>query len=72
MLAGAPPGGQPYDVVFADPPYALSDDEVTAVLAALAGGGWLAPDAVWWWSVHRSPEPTWVPGVTLERVAALR
>lgn len=45
VLAGGPEGG-PYDVVFADPPYAAGDDEVASVLSALVGGDWLAPDAV--------------------------
>jgi 16S rRNA (guanine966-N2)-methyltransferase len=42
VLAGAP---EPYDVVFADPPYALGDDEVDAVLERLVAG-WLAAGAV--------------------------
>jgi 16S rRNA (guanine966-N2)-methyltransferase len=47
MLArGLPVGGEPYDVAFADPPYALADDDVTAVLEALRTGGWLAPGAL--------------------------
>lgn len=47
MLArGLPAGGEPYDVAFADPPYALADDDVTAVLEALRTGGWLAPGAL--------------------------
>jgi len=41
-LAGDP---APYDLVFADPPYALGDDELAAVLDRLTEG-WLAPDAV--------------------------
>jgi 16S rRNA (guanine966-N2)-methyltransferase len=32
--------------VLADPPYATPTDEVLGVLAGLAGGGWLAGDAV--------------------------
>lgn len=39
-------GADGFDLVFADPPYALPDDEVTALLAALAGHGWLAADAL--------------------------
>ena len=35
-----------YDVVFADPPYALAADEVTAMLQALHHNGWLAPGAL--------------------------
>jgi 16S rRNA (guanine966-N2)-methyltransferase len=41
-LAGDP---APYDLVFADPPYALADDELAGVLDRLTEG-WLAPDAV--------------------------
>ncbi|WP_026316141.1 16S rRNA (guanine(966)-N(2))-methyltransferase RsmD [Actinokineospora enzanensis] len=42
VLATAP--AAPYDLVFADPPYALADADLTRVLTALAAG-WLAPDA---------------------------
>ena len=48
----APAGGQDstgedrYDVVFADPPYALADTAVSQVLSLLTGQGWLAPDAL--------------------------
>ncbi|OZC30150.1 16S rRNA (guanine(966)-N(2))-methyltransferase RsmD [Gordonia polyisoprenivorans] len=31
-----------FDVIFSDPPYALTDDEVHGDLAALGAGGWLA------------------------------
>lgn len=40
----APPDA-PYDVVLADPPYAMIDAELSGVLVSLAAG-WLAPDAV--------------------------
>jgi 16S rRNA (guanine966-N2)-methyltransferase len=36
----------PYDVVFADPPYTLSAEELAGVLTNLAQNGWFAPDAV--------------------------
>jgi 16S rRNA (guanine966-N2)-methyltransferase len=48
----APAGGQDsteggrYDVVFADPPYALADTAVSQVLSLLADQGWLAPGAL--------------------------
>jgi 16S rRNA (guanine966-N2)-methyltransferase len=48
----APAGGQDgteggrYDLVFADPPYALADAAVFQVLSLLAGQGWLAPGAL--------------------------
>ena len=35
-----------YDIVFADPPYALVADEVSGMLVALADRGWLAPEAL--------------------------
>ncbi|MFI7605551.1 16S rRNA (guanine(966)-N(2))-methyltransferase RsmD [Micromonospora sp. NPDC049366] len=67
VLAGGPEG-EPYDLVFADPPYAVPDAEITAVLAALVERGWLAPDALV--VVERSSRSTplaWVPGITGER-----
>jgi 16S rRNA (guanine966-N2)-methyltransferase len=45
VLARGPSEGR-YDVVFADPPYALADAAVTRVLALLAEQGWLAPGAL--------------------------
>ena len=60
--------GEPYDLAFADPPYSLTDPDLEAALAALAGGGWLAPDAVVVIErSSRSPEPIWVAGITGER-----
>ena len=50
--APAPAGGQDgtardrYDVVFADPPYAMPAAEVVQMLNALAEQGWLAPGAL--------------------------
>lgn len=46
VLAAGPGVAQPFDVVVADPPYAVTNDEVTAMLAALSAAGWLAPEAV--------------------------
>ncbi|GGQ03271.1 DNA methylase [Streptosporangium pseudovulgare] len=37
---------EPYDLVFADPPYAVADTEVRAVLEQLRDQGWLAGDAL--------------------------
>ena len=63
-----PPEGGPYDVVFADPPYAVPDEEVATVLSALAGGGWLAADAVVVVErATRSGAPPQVEGVTPDR-----
>ncbi|MFC5924905.1 16S rRNA (guanine(966)-N(2))-methyltransferase RsmD [Micromonospora vulcania] len=67
VLAGGPDGG-PYDVVFADPPYAVSDEEITGLLATLVDGGWLATDALV--VVERSSRTgpvDWVDGITAER-----
>ncbi len=43
---GDAPGEGQYDVVFADPPYAMTDAEVSRMLSLLAGEGWLTPGAV--------------------------
>ncbi|MEU4568433.1 16S rRNA (guanine(966)-N(2))-methyltransferase RsmD [Micromonospora sp. NPDC023956] len=67
-VLAAGPGGGPYDLVFADPPYAVSGREVSAVLAALVDGGWLARDAlVVVERASRSGPVEWVDGVTAER-----
>jgi 16S rRNA (guanine966-N2)-methyltransferase len=66
ILATTP--DRPYDVVFADPPYALPAAAVDAMLTALACNGWLAEEAVV--VVERStrdPRVDWVPGITAER-----
>ncbi|MEV6963664.1 16S rRNA (guanine(966)-N(2))-methyltransferase RsmD [Hamadaea sp. NPDC051192] len=66
-VAGPPPGG-PFDVVFADPPYAIGEDELKTVLDGLAGQGWLADDAlIVIERARRSPEPPWVHHITGER-----
>jgi 16S rRNA (guanine966-N2)-methyltransferase len=45
-LLGRPPGpADRYDLVFADPPYAVTADTVTRVLTLL-DGGWLADGAL--------------------------
>jgi 16S rRNA (guanine966-N2)-methyltransferase len=36
---------QPFDLVFADPPYALADEKVHGLLAQLSTPAWLAPGA---------------------------
>jgi 16S rRNA (guanine(966)-N(2))-methyltransferase RsmD len=66
LLTGPP--GEPYDVVFADPPYGTGPDEITTMLDGLVRHGWLGPEAtVVVERSTRSPEPVWVEGVTLER-----
>lgn len=46
VLASGPGAARPRDLVFADPPYRLTEPELTRVLSLLAGGGWLAPGAL--------------------------
>jgi len=63
FLTGTPDG---FDLVFLDPPYDLPDAELAANLAALTP--LLDPDAlVVVERSSRSPEPTWGPGLVLER-----
>ncbi|HEU4945588.1 MAG TPA: 16S rRNA (guanine(966)-N(2))-methyltransferase RsmD [Kribbella sp.] len=45
VAAGMNPA-EPYDLVFADPPYKLETAALQGVLTALAAHGWLADDAV--------------------------
>jgi 16S rRNA (guanine966-N2)-methyltransferase len=40
------PPSVPYDLVFADPPYAVTDEAVIGLLDALRDNGWLAPGAL--------------------------
>jgi 16S rRNA (guanine966-N2)-methyltransferase len=57
LLRGA---DQLYDLVLADPPYALSEDDLADVLALLPRHGWLAAEAlVVVERSARSPEPRW-------------
>jgi 16S rRNA (guanine966-N2)-methyltransferase len=67
VLAGSPDGG-PYDVVFADPPYALGSDEIDTLQQELLAGDWLAPDAVVVFERSTRTEPlSWVDGLTGDR-----
>ena len=70
----SPAGGQDstaqdrYDVVFADPPYALADAAVSRVLILLAARGWLAPGAlVIVERATRSGPPNWPDGFVPDR-----
>jgi 16S rRNA (guanine966-N2)-methyltransferase len=67
VLAGRPEGGR-YDVVFADPPYAVGDDEILQLQEALLAGDWLAPDAVVALERSSRGDPlSWVDGITADR-----
>ncbi len=59
---------EPYDVVFADPPYALPEERLEALQRLLLDGGWLAEGAVLVVErSRRSPEPWWVEPLTCVR-----
>lgn len=58
----------PYDVVFADPPYALGSDELEQALELLVAHQWVAPGTLL--VVERSArsvEPGWPAGLVRER-----
>lgn len=58
----------PYDIVFLDPPYPLSDADVTAALGALVAHDWLVPGALV--VVERSvrgPDLVWPDGLVGDR-----
>ncbi|GAA3951117.1 16S rRNA (guanine(966)-N(2))-methyltransferase RsmD [Actinomadura viridis] len=66
-LAGRPPA-EPYDLIFADPPYAMDDAAVTALLESLRDHGWAAPDAlVVVERAARGPALRWPEGYAAER-----
>lgn len=44
VQGGAPTA--PYDLVFLDPPYAVTDDDLREILLTLRAGGWLTDDAL--------------------------
>lgn len=46
VVGRPPPAEGPFDIVLADPPYELDDEDVASVLAQLGAQGWLAPGAV--------------------------
>ena len=57
-----------YDVVFADPPYAAPDEEVTRMLSLLASEGWLAAGAlVVVERATRSGPVRWPEGIAADR-----
>ncbi|MFF8833657.1 16S rRNA (guanine(966)-N(2))-methyltransferase RsmD [Streptomyces sp. NPDC015131] len=63
QIVAGPAPSDPYDVVFLDPPYAVTDDDLGEILITLRTGGWLADDALV--TVERSTrggEFTWPDG----------
>jgi len=68
LIRGPDAGTRARDVVFADPPYATTEDELTRMLTALAGRDWLAPGAlVVLERATRSGPPTWPAGYETDR-----
>ena len=64
----ASPPAAPYDVVFSDPPYPMSDADVDADLVALVTHGWLVPGALV--VVERAAKRTvvtWPGGIEADR-----
>jgi 16S rRNA (guanine966-N2)-methyltransferase len=56
----ASPPAEPFDVVFADPPYALAETDLAAALRRLAGTDWVRRGGVVVVERSvRSPEPEW-------------
>ncbi|KMO98226.1 16S rRNA (guanine(966)-N(2))-methyltransferase RsmD [Streptomyces roseus] len=46
QVVAVPPGPDPYDVVFLDPPYAVGHDDLGEILLTLRANGWLTDDAL--------------------------
>lgn len=66
VLAVPPPA--PYDVVFADPPYPVTNEELEGALTLLVSHDWVAPGSMV--VVERSVrtvEPAWPAGLVCER-----
>ncbi|MFC9514506.1 16S rRNA (guanine(966)-N(2))-methyltransferase RsmD [Nocardiaceae bacterium NPDC056970] len=58
-----------FDIVFADPPYAVTEDAVTSALSDLVAHGWVGEGSVVVVErSSRSPETTWPDGMRPERV----
>lgn len=68
VLRRGPGAAAPRDFVFADPPYAITGDELGQVLVTLEEAGWLAAGAlVVVERDARSGAPPWPAGYRLER-----
>ncbi|WP_424892889.1 16S rRNA (guanine(966)-N(2))-methyltransferase RsmD [Streptomyces sp. XH2] len=46
QIVAGPAPSTPYDVVFLDPPYAVTDEALREILLTLRAGGWLADEAL--------------------------
>ncbi|MEV0372644.1 16S rRNA (guanine(966)-N(2))-methyltransferase RsmD [Streptomyces sp. NPDC050636] len=46
QTAASPVPGDPYDIVFLDPPYDMTDPDLREILLTLRGQGWLADEAL--------------------------
>ncbi|MEW2401561.1 16S rRNA (guanine(966)-N(2))-methyltransferase RsmD [Streptomyces sp. NPDC046862] len=46
QIVHAPAPATPYDIVFLDPPYRVTDDDLREILLTLRTGGWLAAEAL--------------------------
>ncbi|MFJ4833216.1 16S rRNA (guanine(966)-N(2))-methyltransferase RsmD [Streptomyces sp. NPDC088747] len=46
QIVRSPAPSDPYDLVFLDPPYAVSDEDLREILLTLRTGGWLAAEAL--------------------------
>ena len=58
------PGGVAYDLVFCDPPYPLTEEQLATVLSLLVERAWLSDEAFLVIErSSRSPEPVWPVGI---------
>ena len=46
QIVQQPAPAEPYDIVFLDPPYRVTDHDLREILLTLRSGGWLAADAL--------------------------
>jgi len=64
-----PPAGGPYDLVFADPPYAEAKENgwLEKLASSLAQNGWMKPDGVFVYETEGRELPPELPGWRLAR-----
>ena len=68
LVTAPPPAAAPFDVVFIDPPYAMTGEAVTGVLTGLRDQGWIADDAALVLERSaRTGEYAWPPGFEADR-----